>query len=448
VFDLLEDQRGCLWFGTRNGVKCFDGDTWLTFTTEDGLAHNSVLCLGVDSAGNVWCGSGFDPGRGVSCYDGSRWRVFTVEDGLGGDSVWAIVEDRQGFLWFATDGGGVSRYDGSQFTIFTTEDGLQTNGASCILEDRHGHLWFGGGGGVSRYDGERFTPLAAEARMTGNTVVSILEDDRGHLWFATFGWGVRHFDGLVCQSLSRKTGLPHDSVQDILQDRNGDMWFATEGGVTRYRPRHSPPEVRITAVIADRQYGEVHSLTVPASQKALIFEFQGSSLTTGQDEMAYVFRLLGREADWQVAPGARVEIQDLELGEYTFEVRAVDVDLNYSEPAAVEVKVIPDPRLEALTDALNRDGSSADFVGNSKALQLVQVQLRKVAATDLTVLVLGETGTGKGLAARALHRASGRKARPFIHVNCGAIPENLVESELFGHEKGAFTGAVSRPGEE
>ncbi|NKB66840.1 MAG: AAA domain-containing protein [Candidatus Latescibacteria bacterium] len=85
-----------------------------------------------------------------------------------------------------------------------------------------------------------------------------------------------------------------------------------------------------------------------------------------------------------------------------------------------------------------------DFIGQSSALHQVQEQLKQVAATDLTVLITGETGTGKGLAARFLHAASPRADRPFVQVNCGALPEGLVESELFGHERGAFTGAGQR----
>ncbi|MGE4291871.1 MAG: sigma-54 interaction domain-containing protein [Desulfovibrio sp.] len=93
--------------------------------------------------------------------------------------------------------------------------------------------------------------------------------------------------------------------------------------------------------------------------------------------------------------------------------------------------------------ALNIDG----IIGESPALQDVFRVLAKVAPTDSTVLVTGESGTGKELLVRALHRSSRRHDKPFVPINCGAIPKELLESELFGHEKGAFTHAIrSRPG--
>src|SRR3990167_7916615 len=84
-----------------------------------------------------------------------------------------------------------------------------------------------------------------------------------------------------------------------------------------------------------------------------------------------------------------------------------------------------------------------DIVGRSSAIQKVFEAIQKVADTDSTVLISGESGTGKELVARAIHRLSSRRDNPLIPVNCGAIPSELLESELFGHVKGAFTGAIS-----
>src|SRR5207253_1267752 len=85
-----------------------------------------------------------------------------------------------------------------------------------------------------------------------------------------------------------------------------------------------------------------------------------------------------------------------------------------------------------------------EIVGSSGALRKVLEQVSKVAPTDSTVLIQGETGTGKELIARAIHNRSKRANRAFIRVNCGAIPPSLIASELFGHEKGSFTGALER----
>ncbi len=91
-----------------------------------------------------------------------------------------------------------------------------------------------------------------------------------------------------------------------------------------------------------------------------------------------------------------------------------------------------------------RRSDADEIVGQSASLQSVLQQVRRVAPTDSTVLILGETGTGKELIARAIHKLSNRASRPFIRVNCAAIPPSLIASELFGHEKGAFTGALQR----
>ncbi|HET6581832.1 MAG TPA: sigma-54 dependent transcriptional regulator [Nannocystaceae bacterium] len=96
-----------------------------------------------------------------------------------------------------------------------------------------------------------------------------------------------------------------------------------------------------------------------------------------------------------------------------------------------------DPRL------VWRDKFAPDLIGEHATLKEVFLVLERIAHTDCTVLVLGESGTGKELVARAIHESSGRAKKPFVPVNCGAIPETLIESELFGHAKGSFSGATS-----
>jgi transcriptional regulator with GAF, ATPase, and Fis domain len=98
----------------------------------------------------------------------------------------------------------------------------------------------------------------------------------------------------------------------------------------------------------------------------------------------------------------------------------------------------------ALRDEVDRVSMFEEIVGTSPALQAALSRVVKVAATDSTVLITGETGTGKELVARAVHRRSDRSSRAFVSVNCAAIPRELISSELFGHEKGAFTGAAQQ----
>ncbi len=101
-------------------------------------------------------------------------------------------------------------------------------------------------------------------------------------------------------------------------------------------------------------------------------------------------------------------------------------------------------QLEIFQRARRPGGAFERIIGKSNAVLEVQKMLARVAAANTTVLLTGETGTGKGVAAEVIHALSPRAGQPMVEINCGAIPENLIESELFGHEKGAFTGAVQQ----
>src|SRR5437667_11255290 len=99
-------------------------------------------------------------------------------------------------------------------------------------------------------------------------------------------------------------------------------------------------------------------------------------------------------------------------------------------------------QVEHLSREVRERYSFSNLVGSNKAMQAIYDTIEIVAETDSTVLITGETGTGKELVARAIHWASPRRDRRFLTINCGALPIDLLESELFGHERGAFTGAI------
>jgi DNA-binding NtrC family response regulator len=148
-------------------------------------------------------------------------------------------------------------------------------------------------------------------------------------------------------------------------------------------------------------------------------------------------------------------MQAMQLGAYDFIAKPLDIDLALATVARAirhmdlqrEVEVLRQQRfrdrsLEDLTET--EEGLKPQLIGNSPAWIEVFKNIGRVAATDVGVLLLGESGTGKELVARAIHQNSARSRRTFIILNCAALPPELLESELFGHERGAFTGAVTQ----
>ncbi len=133
-------------------------------------------------------------------------------------------------------------------------------------------------------------------------------------------------------------------------------------------------------------------------------------------------------------------LEAIGAGAYDFLVKPIDIDeLQVLLRRCFHVAQLEREFLE-LKRSRNSDGFEG-MIGSSKSMQNVFETIRKVATADASIMILGESGTGKEVAARAIHQLSNRKGQPFIAINCSAIPENLLESELFGHEKGSFTGA-------
>ncbi len=146
------------------------------------------------------------------------------------------------------------------------------------------------------------------------------------------------------------------------------------------------------------------------------------------------------------AHGTRQTAMDaMTRGAYDFFTKPLKMD----EFQVVVSRALDRRRLQKQVKVLreSQPGGVEGLIGQSEALKRVVEMAHRAAPTDLTVLILGESGTGKEVLARGIHRLSSRKDGPFVPVNCAAIPEGLLESELFGHERGAFTGAVrARPG--
>ncbi|MEA3359022.1 MAG: sigma-54 dependent transcriptional regulator [Thermodesulfobacteriota bacterium] len=136
-------------------------------------------------------------------------------------------------------------------------------------------------------------------------------------------------------------------------------------------------------------------------------------------------------------------VKVMKLGADDFLEKPVDLSSLLKKIRMIEQAVMIESEAASVAESLNEGELPIKVIGDSKAMKELLSLVRRIAPTQWTVLISGETGTGKELIARLIHLLSRRKEKPFIGVNCAAIPENLFESELFGHEKGSFTGASS-----
>ncbi|MBL6910954.1 MAG: PEP-CTERM-box response regulator transcription factor [Pirellulales bacterium] len=170
-----------------------------------------------------------------------------------------------------------------------------------------------------------------------------------------------------------------------------------------------------------------------------------NSTTEGMESLAELLEIEPR-TKVIIASGQgerEVTIRAVGAGAYDFLNKPVDMD----ELTLLLKRSFYVAKLERDYAQLHRDSQIEAFhgmIGSSKPMQAVFETIRKVSSSKASVMILGESGTGKEVAAQAIHQLSDRKDKPFVAINCSAIPENLIESELFGHEKGSFTGAEAR----
>ena len=488
---LGEDHEGRMWIGTIGGMACMEEGQVRPVETGE-----TVWAMVVDGQGQVWSSGGVGK---VYKWEGQTPQAIPVAEGIYGEEIAGLCEDRQGRIWVGTSESRFGWIEEDRF-IYLDECGtaLQDQDGSfwvgSLLRDQDEVLWIGSIGVVPALycyeDGQLRPAEVAEAEsiayvnvlwehqntlwigtakglfaldlasrqvrhftaeqfgLSANGILVLTADSRGNIWMGTSGGGALRYDGQTFQSIRLGASALENMVEAVLCDHSGRLWFGTRAGLVAYQPGRIPPRLVIREVMAGTRLAAPQAVSCPESTPEIRIHFQGISFRTGARQMRYSHRLLGHNPteQWSAFTAAdAVAYSALPVGEYCFEVRTMDRDGLLSEVASVEIQVVPDAkteRIQALESVLQATGHVVH--SESWAMRHVMEQTVRVAETAMTVLVLGETGTGKGLIAHTIHETSTRRKRPFIHVNCGGLPVGLVESELFGHEKGAFTGADSR----
>src|SRR3989442_8430452 len=258
-----------------------------------------------------------------------------------------------------------------------------------------------------------------------------------------------------------------------LRDERGDIvrWYGTNTDIenlkrTEEKLRQDERELRRITDAIPQTIVVQDPDSIPLYANQAVLDYTGLTLedVTTADFRARIFHpedleRLREERQVALARGLSFEIEQRALrqdGQYRW-FRIQDNPLHdeqgrlvlwYAKGTDIEDRKRAEDRTRnenvALREEIDHSSMFEEIVGSSAALREVLAQVAKVAPTDSTVLIAGETGTGKELIARAVHKRSNRSARAFIRVNCAAISPSLITSELFGHEKGAFTGALQR----
>jgi DNA-binding NtrC family response regulator/ligand-binding sensor domain-containing protein len=447
---IYEDSYRNLWFGTdRVGIDKFNRGTE---TFENYYDNNSglsvILNLYEDRAGRFWIGT---YRGGVHLLDrktGDR-EIFTENDGLAHNSIKGIREDNMGNLWLGTER-GLSRfnYESKTFRNYDVSDGLQSNlfhfRATSI--GKNGVMYFGGDNGFNEFNPNKLidNPFSPQVIISDIKLFDISLSIGGdsplktHINLAKEVELSYDQNDLTLEYAALHYSRSEESTYGYKLENYDKNW--RNAGTHRFANYTNLEPGEYTFLVKAANSDGVWS-KVPASLKIIIAPPFWQTIWF---KSLLVFIILS-----SAYSGYKIRINHLEKKRILLEERVAERTeaAQKLKGALDEVEILKNRLQEEniyLQSELKVEHNFENIISTSDELNKVLRSVEQVASTDSTVLILGETGTGKELLARAIHSISNRADRPLVKVNCATLPENLIESELFGHEKGAFTGATSR----
>ncbi len=432
---LCLDRDARVWFGgTGTGLYRYDYDgRRLELMHQPEHSAMGISAIAIDEYDRVWFA--YQRGAGLGYVEDGQVHWFELATPT---QIDVLAWSRQGHLWLGSNSAdekhGLYRFDG---TTCTKVDAGPTCLIFALCEGADGRLWIGTNQGLWCLNEERIQHFTRSDGLPCDTITSIIQARDRRLWMGTEGHGLCGYDYQVFQKVEVPELSLCNTVHDLVEGRDGALYLATKGNLVRYTPQRIPPQVAIVTLEADASYevGADQALRLSSTADSVRIRFEGTSPLDSPSHLIYRYRLDGLESKWRQTAETQVEYPPLQPGAYAFCLQAVDRDLTYSEQVRVQFEITADARMDVL---------QRWFIGQSPVIRQVEADFLKAAETDLTVLLLGATGTGKSLAAQAIHELSARREAPFVAVNCGLLGRELINNELFGHEKGAFTGADSR----
>lgn len=507
VLALCTDHMGNVWAGSHNGLFVLQGNQAI-IPQDFGIGKKSVskiievkerdLYVGTDSGlvvvNNATNPMGDKPSRCVTVADGlpsnriteltylsTRQVLVGTAEGLAlvddtlrvhpvalmrSTSVVAMHEDTRGRIWVGTSKGVFviqrSQRDFVLAASYTKADGLLSSEMAMngtIVEGEDGKIWLGMHGGLTVFDPkEELTSSVKPKCYVTAFRVNDTEIPHGGNRVYEFGPG-RSDITILCDALSffneQQTKLEYYlEPLDKPWSRTTNLAHITYGYLA---PDEYTLHVRAVNLFGITSEPEVVNFVVlaPLWKRAWFIVLIGVVLLGAGYKVNHLRLARIRRRNEYLEETVREKTNEILEGKKALEMQYTEllaaqsllVEKNKLEKAYEEIQVLKERLareniyLREKQGVVNEVGS---VVGRSRALQEVRTRILEVAGTESTVLITGKTGVGKNLVAEAIHGMSPRRDRALVTVNCAAIPDALVESELFGHEKGAFTGATER----